>query len=101
VLCDLIYQTAVELRGPGGKERLLEMKVPAAYVALEELVQQLAQERRQQGLDPVLTAAQFRSAVQDTSGRRPFRDAAELNRATAFLHENGALQEFVHDLQIN
>ncbi len=36
-LCHLIYSTAVELRTPGGKDRLLEQKIPASYMALEEV----------------------------------------------------------------
>jgi hypothetical protein len=36
-LCQLIYSTAVELRTPGGKDRLLEQKIPASYMALEEV----------------------------------------------------------------
>ncbi len=36
-LCDLIYKTAFELRSPGTKERLLEQKIPASYIALENV----------------------------------------------------------------
>lgn len=92
VLCDLVYQTAVELRTVGGKERLLDQKIPASYLALEEVVQHLAAERKQQQLDPVLTTQQYRNQVHEAMRKRStrqFRDTAELNQATAFLHDNG------------
>lgn len=93
VLCDLIYRCAYELRLPGTKERLLEQKIPASYLALEEIVTTLAYERRAQGKDCVLTTEQYRSQVQELMKKnfgKPFRDNAELNQATAFLHDNGA-----------
>ncbi|CAG0910887.1 unnamed protein product, partial [Cyprideis torosa] len=64
---------------------------------LEEIVGILVQERRNQGLDPVLTSEEYRTSVaQEMSTRygRSFRDAAELNQATSFLHENGVLLHY-------
>src|SRR5699024_12035017 len=47
LLANIIYETAAEMRSSGSnKERLLEQKVPATYLALEEVVSALAHERR-------------------------------------------------------
>ena len=40
--------------------RLLEQKVPASYVHLEDVVAVLAEERIQQGKDPVLRTEQYK-----------------------------------------
>lgn len=66
--------------------------MPASYIALEDVVSQLASEKRATGADPVLSAEQYRAKVaheMQLRFHRTFRDAAELNQATAFLHENG------------
>ncbi len=124
-LCQLIYSTCYSVfssASTGSKLRLLEQKIPASYIALEEvptylptrcllrwllcmpvtyvcgvvvvsqIVCSLADERKQKGKDPVLTGDQYRSTVQEQMLKRygkTFRDLAELNQATAFLHENG------------
>src|SRR4051812_11946822 len=36
-LCQLIYSTAIDQRSPGTKERLLDQKIPASYIAFEEV----------------------------------------------------------------
>ena len=75
----------------GSKERLLEQRIPASYLALEDVVSQLALERRVKGRDPVLPADKYQQLVtQEMAERqhRPFRDLAELNQGTTFLHEN-------------
>lgn len=76
----------------GSKERLLEQRIPASYLALEDVIGLLALERRVQGRDPVLPADKYQALVtqeMSSRGHRPFRDVAELNQATTFLHENG------------
>jgi hypothetical protein len=76
----------------GSKELLLEQRVPASYLALEDVVSIISAERRQFGADPVLLADEYRAKVayeMQSRYHRTFRDAAELNQATAFLHENG------------
>ncbi|KAG8224988.1 hypothetical protein J437_LFUL005999, partial [Ladona fulva] len=95
LLCNLIYDTVFSLRPPGSKELLLEQRVPASYLALEEVVGHIAWERRMAGGDPVLTAEQYRAAVTKemlARHHRTFRDSSELNQATAFLHENGVMK---------
>ncbi|KAJ8942684.1 hypothetical protein NQ314_010008 [Rhamnusium bicolor] len=47
LLCNLIYDTVFSLRPPGSKELLLEQKVPATYLALEDVVNYVATERRE------------------------------------------------------
>lgn len=87
----LVLQSLI-LAFTGSKERLLEQRIPASYLALEDVVGVLALERRVQGRDPVLPADKYQALVtQEMSarGHRPFRDSAELNQATTFLHENG------------
>lgn len=71
---------------------LLEQKVPASYLALEDVVNYVAAERRMNSLDPVLNAEQYRSIVATEMQQRynrTFRDAGELHQATLFLHDNG------------
>lgn len=97
LLCNLIYDTAFSLRPPGGKEPLLEQRVPASYLALEDVVGYIAQQRKQIGLDPVLSASEYRTVIMSemqTRGVRPFRDNSELHQATLFLHENGVLLHY-------
>ncbi|XP_071051470.1 leucine-rich repeat serine/threonine-protein kinase 1 isoform X2 [Onthophagus taurus] len=97
LLCNLIYDTVFSLRPPGSKELLLEQKVPASYLALEDVVNHISAERRINNLDPVLNAEQYRTIVttemQQRYGRS-FRDAGELHQATLFLHDNGVLLHY-------
>ena len=96
-LCNLIYDVVFGIRCPASKERLLEQKIPATYLALEEVVSHLAAERISRGRDPVLRAEEYRKQVMDELLRRfkvQFRDVAELNQATAFLHDNGVLLHY-------
>lgn len=70
----------------------MEQKVPASYLALEDVVSHVAAERRQKGNDPVLSAQEYKAVVSNemlTKFQRSFRDWAELHQATLFLHENG------------
>ncbi|CAG2165886.1 unnamed protein product [Oppiella nova] len=97
LLCNLIYDTVFELRCPGSKERLLEQRVPATYLALEDVVSYLALERKQEGKDPVLRSEQYKTAVIGEMMNRygmTFRDMSELHSATIFLHENGVLLHY-------
>ncbi|XP_063218267.1 leucine-rich repeat serine/threonine-protein kinase 1 isoform X2 [Bacillus rossius redtenbacheri] len=97
LLCNLIYDTVFSLRPPGSKELLLEQRVPASYLVLEDVVTQLAADRRRAGVDPVLSAEQYRSVVaaeMQYRFDRSFRDASELHQATLFLHENGVLLHY-------
>ncbi|KAJ9598231.1 hypothetical protein L9F63_011052, partial [Diploptera punctata] len=97
LLCNLIYDTVFSLRPPGSKELLLEQRVPASYLALEDVVSHLASERKLTGVDPVLNAEQYKGVVtaeMQYRYQRSFRDAAELHQATLFLHENGVLLHY-------
>lgn len=79
----------------GSKELLLEQRVPATYLALEDIVSHIGAERRLAGLDPVLNLDQFKTAVNAemlSRFHKSFRDIAELNQAILFLHENGLLK---------
>lgn len=97
LLCNLIYDTVFSLRPPGSKELLLEQKVPASYLMLEDVVGHLAAERKSKGVDPVLNAEQYKAVVwcemQHRFGRT-FRDWSELHQATLFLHDNGLLLHY-------
>lgn len=78
----------------GSKERLLEQKIPASYLALEDVIGYLTLERKAQGRDPVLPAERYQSLVTHEMASRnykPFRDLAELSQASTFLHENGTV----------
>ena len=96
-LCKLIYDTVFGIRSPGSKERLLEQKIPASYLALEEVVNHLAAVRLQQGKDPVLKSEEYKHMVTLEMHKKfkvCFRDAAELQQATSFLHDNGVLLHY-------
>ena len=83
--------------GGGGKTKLLEQKIPATYLALEDLIGFLSAELRGQGHDPVLNRDQFSEAVNREMEARfglKFRDEAELSQATKFLHENGLMLHY-------
>ncbi|KAH0560147.1 leucine-rich repeat serine/threonine-protein kinase 1 [Cotesia glomerata] len=96
MLCNLIYDVVFSLRSPGSKELLLEQRVPASYLALEDVVVQLAHDRKLSGADPVLKADQYYAAVNNELHKlhRSFRDPAELHQATLFLHENGIILHY-------
>jgi hypothetical protein len=97
LLCNLIYDTVFDLRSPGSKEKLLEQKIPATYLALEDVVGYIATERQLLGKDPVLQGEQYRSLIFNEMFQRygfTFRDTAELHQATTFLHENGVLLHY-------
>nr|XP_018906420.1 PREDICTED: leucine-rich repeat serine/threonine-protein kinase 1 isoform X2 [Bemisia tabaci] len=97
LLCNLIYDTVFSLKPPGSKELLLEQKVPASYIALEDVITHLVSERRANNADPVLNAEQYKSTVSMEMQKlcnKSFRDAAELHQATLFLHENGVLLHY-------
>ncbi|XP_037875630.1 leucine-rich repeat serine/threonine-protein kinase 1 isoform X2 [Bombyx mori] len=93
LLADIIYSVAFSVKPPGSKEPLLEQKIPATYLALEECVTSLAAELR----EPVLSHDEYRRLVtqyMQQKNHRMFRDAAELHQATMFLHENGVLLHY-------
>ncbi|KXJ72845.1 hypothetical protein RP20_CCG017127 [Aedes albopictus] len=89
LLANLIYDTAFSLRPPGCKEPLLYQRVPASYLALEDVVGAISSSLRQFGADPVLDAERYRLMVtqeMQLRGFKGFRDWSELNQATMFLH---------------
>lgn len=92
ILCNLIYDTVFSLRSPGSKTLLLQQCVPASYLALEDVINQIVAERRQVKQDPVLTTEQYRNLVASHSTN--LRDTSELHQATLFLHENGVLLHY-------
>ncbi|XP_052745709.1 leucine-rich repeat serine/threonine-protein kinase 1 isoform X2 [Bicyclus anynana] len=93
LLADIIYSVAFSVKPPGSKEPLLEQRVPATYLALEECVHSLAADLK----EPVLRHDQYRRLVtqyMQQRNLRMFRDAAELHQASMFLHENGVLLHY-------
>lgn len=97
LLSNLIYDTAFSLRPPGSKEPLLHQRVPASYLALEDVIGNIAVTLKQVATDPVLNAEQYRIMVtQEMQARnyKGFRDWSELNQATMFLHDNGVLLHY-------
>lgn len=68
---------------PGSKERMLEQRIPATYLALEDVIGLLATEQKNNGRDPVLSSEQYRIGVahiMNSRFRMSFRDTAELNQ---------------------
>lgn len=97
LLANIIYDTAFILRSPGSKEPLLLQKVPATYIALEDIVNVIATNLRTAGMDPVLNTEEYRKHVTEEMRLhhyKSFRDMAELNQATMFLHENGVILHY-------
>ncbi|KAL4703040.1 hypothetical protein ACJJTC_013051, partial [Scirpophaga incertulas] len=93
LLADIIYSVAFTVKLPGNKEPVLLQPVPASYAALEDCVGHLAATLA----DPVLTHDQYRHQVSQYMQQRNlrmFRGDAELQQATAFLHENGVLLHY-------
>ena len=81
----------------GSKQRLLEQKIPATYLHLEEVVGDLVVELRGVGRDPVLGQEEFEHLVTGHMKDKydsGFRDNAELHQATTFLHDNGVLLHY-------
>ncbi|VDK83805.1 unnamed protein product [Litomosoides sigmodontis] len=97
LLCNLLYRTAYDIRMANSKERLLDQKIPASYLALEKIVVELADERRSIGMEPVMRSNDFRTIVRErmlkTYGRA-FRDDIEFSHACSFLHENGVMLHY-------
>ncbi|CAG9533559.1 unnamed protein product [Cercopithifilaria johnstoni] len=97
MLCNLLYRTAFDIRTANSKERLLDQKIPASYLALEKIVIELADERRSVGMEPVMRSGDFRTTVQERMLKnygRAFRDDVEFNHACSFLHENGVILHY-------
>lgn len=97
LLSHLIYDTAFSLRLPGSKEYLLQQRVPASYLTLEDVVGTIAHQLKQTSADPVLNADNYREMVaqeMQNRGHKGFRDNSELNQATMFLHDNGVLLHY-------
>ena len=96
-LANLIYDTAFSLKSQGSKHRLLEQKIPATYLYLEEIIGDLCVEMRHSSQDPVLGQAEYEKRITQhmkTKYNSSFRDTAELHQATTFLHENGVLLHY-------
>jgi serine/threonine protein kinase/GTPase SAR1 family protein len=96
-LANLIYDTAFSLRSQGSKQRLLEQKIPATYLHLEEIIGDLCVELRHTSRDPVLGQEEFEHFVtghMKSKHNSSFRDSAELHQATSFLHENGVMLHY-------
>lgn len=88
---------AFSLRSPGSKELLLHQKVPSTYLALEDVIGNISMQLRQNSIDPVLNFDNFREMVAHEmllQNHRGFRDNAELNQATMFLHDNGVILHY-------
>lgn len=97
LLANIIYDTAFMLRSPGSKEPLLLQKIPASYIALEDIIHVIACNLRACNADPVLDGERYRRMVTEEMrlhNYKGFRDAAELNQATMFLHDNGVLLHY-------
>lgn len=107
-LCDRIYDVVFSLRCPGSTERLLEQKIPATYLYLEEIVSSIVHERHQKKREPVLSYEEYRRLTSEQlklKHNKTFRDLepldsreinynSELQQATRFLHENGVLLHY-------
>lgn len=107
-LCNRIYDIVFSLKCPGSMERLLEQKIPATYLYLEEIVSWIVHERHQKRREPVLNYDEYKRIASEqlkTKYNKVFRDLepinsreinynSELQQATRFLHENGVLLHY-------
>lgn len=63
-LVNIIFTVACEEQMPGSKGvKLIEQKVPATYVQLQDVVCFMAEQRKLDGKDPVLHAEQYRCTI--------------------------------------
>ncbi|XP_067948153.1 leucine-rich repeat serine/threonine-protein kinase 1-like [Watersipora subatra] len=91
-LANMIHKEAWALKAPGSLSMpLLEQRIPAIYMRLEQVVGHLSAERLLAKKNPVLNSQQYRSLVGE---KIKFRDIDELNQATQFLHDNGVLLHY-------
>lgn len=107
-LCNRIYDIVFSLKCPGSMERLLEQKIPATYLYLEEIVNWVVNDRHQKRREPVLNYDDYKRITSEqlkTKYNKVFRDLeplnsreinynSELQQATRFLHENGILLHY-------
>lgn len=107
-LCNKIYDIVFSLKCPGSHERLLEQKIPATYLYLEEIVSWIVNQRQQGKKEPVLSYEEYRKIASHQlklKYNKTFRDLepvnsrevnynSELQQATRFLHENGILLHY-------
>ena len=86
LLANLLYDTAFSLRSPGSTTRLLEQKVPATYLALEEVISSLSGDLRGQGHDPVLRQEQYEAMIINElqSKNLKFRDSGKNTNSIDF-----------------
>lgn len=108
LLCNRVYDVAFSLTAPGSTERLLEQKIPASYLYLEEIVGYIVADLQHKRKDPVLTYAEYKRMTSElfkAKFNRVFRDLeppnskeinynSELQQATRFLHDNGVLLHY-------
>ena len=96
-LCNLLYQTAADLKTSGRKQNLLTQKVPSIYLAMEVITVTLTDELRARGAEPIMRFNDFWIYASGRIGEefgRPFRDQTEFRQACIFLHENGVIVYF-------
>uniref|UniRef100_A0A914YRE1 Protein kinase domain-containing protein n=1 Tax=Panagrolaimus superbus TaxID=310955 RepID=A0A914YRE1_9BILA len=96
-LCNLLYQTAADLKTFGRKQKLLTQKIPSIYLALEVITVTLIDELRAKGSEPIMKFNDFWIYASGRIGEefgRPFRDITEFRQALLFLHENGVIIYF-------
>ena len=63
----MIYDVAFSLRSHGSKQKLLDQKIPATYLHLEDIIGDLCVELRQVERDPVLGQEEFENLVRHLS----------------------------------
>lgn len=63
LLSNIIYDTAFTLKSAGSKEPLLLQKVPASYIALEDIINVISNNLKSKHLDPVLDTETYKKLV--------------------------------------
>ncbi|XP_064627387.1 leucine-rich repeat serine/threonine-protein kinase 1-like [Lineus longissimus] len=96
-LADLIFKVATGLDDPSSKRPFVKQEIPHRYLDLEDVVTELALEKRKKGEGPVLTTKHYNYEVMEKMRRvkqQTFASHNELAQATQFLHENGVLLHY-------
>ncbi|XP_028415469.1 leucine-rich repeat serine/threonine-protein kinase 1-like isoform X2 [Dendronephthya gigantea] len=96
LLREMIYTTALEIKGPGGHSLLEEQLIPASYLAVKTAVSKIRQECCETNQTPVVRADVFRQKVElelESKGVK-LRNDEELEQACQFLHDNGILLHY-------
>ncbi|CAF1166862.1 unnamed protein product [Adineta steineri] len=100
-LCTLIHDIAGQLLVPNSKDQtIFQQRIPAKYIYLEELLEEYRLNKK----ISILNDKEYQELIKEISQRInhvQFRDSADIQQATKWLHENGIIIHFEDTLLSN